>query len=62
MEPALAIAGSTEASKHLVGELGAGVGARLTLLYVADENGDDERRERLRGFTSGDSAYSVVAE
>ena len=60
MEHALAVVGSTEASKGLVreaGELAAGAGAELTPLYVADE--DDERRERLQERTSDDSTYSV---
>ncbi|QLG62393.1 universal stress protein [Halorarum salinum] len=62
MEHALAVVGPTESAKKLVreaGELAAGVGARLTLIHVTDEEEYDDRREELARVTGAGSAYSV---
>lgn len=62
MEHALAVVGPTESAKKLVreaGELAAGVGAKLTLIHVTDEEEYDDRREELAKVTGVGSAYSV---
>lgn len=60
MDHALAVVGPTETAKRLVreaGELAGGVNADLTLIYVADEEEYDERREQLAEVTG--QTYSI---
>lgn len=62
MERALAVVGSSEATKALVreaGELAAGVDAELVALYVTSESEYDESLEELEAIPDADVSYGV---